>query len=92
MSCGFKAGFVKRLCFGLAIASAFTGSLSAAEPPTIERLLSGGWEIAGYIGNLDVRTSLILFRKREVNYLVQCSTLYDVTRSQRVVVNCYELH
>lgn len=65
----------------------------AAEPaPTIERLLSDGWEVAGYVGTFDVRTSLILFRKKEAKYLVQCSTLYDVTRNQRVVVNCYELH
>ena len=84
---------MKQLCLGFAIALGFCGSLSAAEPPlTIERLLTGGWEVAGYIGNLDVRTSLILFRKRDVNYLVQCSTLFDVTRAQHVVVNCYELH
>ncbi len=38
-----------------------------------------------------MRTSLILFRKKDVNYLVQCSTLFDVTRERRVVVNCYEL-
>ncbi|UIY45580.1 hypothetical protein [Methylobacterium radiotolerans] len=65
---------------------------AAAEPaPTIGRLLADGWEIVGLAGNYDVRTSLILFRKKDVNYLVQCSTLYDVTRSQRVVINCYEL-
>ena len=83
---------MKCLRLGLAIVVGFCSSLSAAEPPlTIERLLIDGWEIAGYIGNLDVRTSLILFRKRDVNHLVQCSTLFDVTRAQRVVVNCYEL-
>lgn len=84
---------MKRFCLGLTVALVLTGSLSAASPPpTIERLLTDGWEIAGYVGNLDVRTSLILFRKKDINYLVQCSTLYDVTRNQRVVVNCYELH
>ena len=84
---------VKQLCLSLAIVLRFCSSLSAAEPPlTIERLLSDGWEIAGYIGNLDVRTSLILFRRKDVNHLVQCSTLFDVTRAQHVVVNCYELH
>lgn len=65
---------------------------AAGNPLTIERLLSDGWEVAAYSGNLDVRTSLILFRKKDVNYLVQCSSLFDVTRAQRVVVNCYELH
>jgi hypothetical protein len=35
--------------------------------------------------------SLILFRHPGVNALVQCGILYDVTRAQRTVVNCYEL-
>lgn len=84
---------MRQLCLGFAAVLELCIGLSAAEPPlTIERLLSDGWEVAGYGGNLDVRTSLILFRKRDVNHLVQCSTLFDVTRAQRVVVNCYELH
>lgn len=66
-------------------------AMAAEPPPTIERLLADGWEIAGYVGTYDVRTSLILFRKKDAKYLVQCSTLYDATRNQRVVVNCYEL-
>ena len=37
------------------------------------------------------RTALILFRHPGVNALVQCSTLYDVTRTSRTAVNCYEL-
>ena len=32
-----------------------------------------------------------LFRHPGVNALVQCGILYDVTRAQRTVVNCYEL-
>lgn len=81
-----------RYCLSVAITLVLCGSVAAAEPTlTIERLLTDGWEIAGYVGNYDVRTSLILFRKKDVNHLVQCSTLFDVTRSQRVVVNCYEL-
>ncbi|MGU3538453.1 hypothetical protein [Methylobacterium sp. A54F] len=82
-----------RIRLGLLLALNLCGSVAAAEPQlTIERLLADGWEIAGYVGNYDVRTSLILFRKKDAKYLVQCSTLYDVTRNQRVVVNCYELH
>ena len=69
-----------------------TSGLAAAETPlTIEQLLAQGWEIVGYTGGFDNRTSLILFRHPGVNTLVQCSTLYDVTRTSRVVVNCYEL-
>lgn len=65
---------------------------SAAAPPlTIEQLLNDGWEIAGYTSGYDIRSSLILFRRKDKPYLVQCSTLYDVTRVPRTSVNCYEL-
>jgi hypothetical protein len=67
-------------------------SVSADEPPlTIGQLLGQGWEIAGYASGYDNRSSLILFRKPGTNALVQCSAMYDVTRSPRTVVNCYEL-
>jgi len=67
-------------------------SLAAAETSlTIDQLLSQGWQIAGYASGYDNRTSLILFRHPGVNALVQCGILYDVTRAQRAVVNCYEL-
>ena len=67
-------------------------SLAAAETLlTIEQLLTQGWEIAGYASGYDNRTSLILFRHQGVNTLVQCGILYDVTRTPRTVVNCYEL-
>ena len=70
-----------------------SSSVLAAEPGiTVERLTGEGWEIAGYTGTFDNRSSLILFRNKARPYLVQCSVLYDVTRSQRVVLNCYELH
>src|SRR5579872_911344 len=48
----------------LGIAMIFlASSIAAAEPPlSIERLLSEGWEIAGYASGYDNRTSLILFR------------------------------
>lgn len=82
-------------CRGLAVA-ACVGWVStglADEPPlSIERLNAEGWEIAGYAGTFDNRSSLILFRKRDRTYLVQCSVLYDVTRNPRVVTNCYALH
>ena len=83
---------MKPYCLSFVIFIGLCSSLAAAEPAlTIERLLTDGWEIAGYAGNYDVRTSLIMFRKKDVNYLVQCSTLFDVTRNPRVVVNCYAL-
>ena len=67
-------------------------SLAAAETPlTIDQLLAQGWEIAGYASGYDNRTSLILFRHPGVNVLVQCGILFDVTRTPRTVVNCYEL-
>ena len=79
---------------GLYLASMLAASsLAAAETPlTIDKLLAQGWEIAGYTGGFDNRTALILFRHPGINVLVQCSTLYDVTRTPRTVINCYELH
>jgi hypothetical protein len=75
-----------------AIMGPAASSLAATETPlTIEQLLAQGWEIAGCTGGFDNRTALILFRHPGVNALVQCSTLYDVTRNPRTVVNCYEL-
>jgi hypothetical protein len=67
-------------------------SVAADEPPsTIGQLLGEGWEIAGYASGYDNRTSLILFHKPGINALVQCGVLYDVTRSPRTIVHCYEL-
>jgi len=64
----------------------------AAQQPalTIEKLLSDGWEVAGYISAWENR-SLILFKHKEHKHLVQCSVLLDVMRSPRVVTYCYEL-
>ncbi len=82
-----------RCCAAALAVAAGCGRAQAAEPPTtIERLLADGWEVAGYTGTFDNRSSLILFRNKGRGYLVQCSTLYDVTRAARVTVNCYELH
>jgi hypothetical protein len=67
-------------------------SLAGAEAPlTIDQLLAQGWEIAGYASGYDNRTSLLLFRHAGMNALVQCGVAYDVTRSPRTIVNCYEL-
>ncbi len=57
---------------------------------TIEKLLTDGWEVVGYIGAWENR-SLILFKHKDLKYLVQCSVLVDVTRAQRLVIVCYEL-
>ena len=57
---------------------------------TVEKLLSDGWEIAGYISAWENR-SLILFRHKEHKYLVQCSVLIDVMRNPRVVTYCHEI-
>lgn len=84
---------VMRTCAALLLALCLSSTAVAAEPPlTIEKLNADGWEIAGYAGTLDNRSSLILFRNKLKPYLVQCSVLYDVTRNPRVFLNCYELH
>ena len=33
-----------------------------------------GWEIAGYTSGYDNRSTLLLFRHKDKNYLIQCST------------------
>ena len=98
MSESFSIGTAVRR-FGLTVAFAVIVAPGAVERPfaaeaalTIEHLLSDGWEIAGYAGTLDNRSALILFRNKDKKFLVQCSTLYDVTRSSRITLNCYELH
>jgi hypothetical protein len=86
--------FVRLLAVALVTAGSWCLSASAQTAPalTIEGLLQQGWEVGGYASTADNRSSLILFQKPGQNYLVQCSTLYDVTRSQRIITNCYELH
>ncbi|MCJ2084398.1 hypothetical protein MKK88_00095 [Methylobacterium sp. E-005] len=64
----------------------------AEQPFSIERLNADAWEISGYTGTFENRSSLILSRKRDQTYLVPFSILYDVTRSPRGVTNCYALH
>ena len=64
---------------GLMPASALAQQQPAS--PSIEKLLSDGWEIAGYISAWENR-SLILFRHKDQKYLVQCSVLIDVMRNR----------
>ena len=81
-----------RMGLCLAVVLSLGSGAAAAEPPlTIQGLLTEGWEIAGYASGYDNRTSLILFRHPGVNSLVQCGVLFDVMRSPRTLVNCYEL-
>jgi hypothetical protein len=54
-------------------------------------LLKSGWQIAGYTSTFDNRSSLILFKNPNENFLVQCLTGYDVQRTPRVYENCYRL-
>jgi hypothetical protein len=74
---------------GLLLAAALLPT-EAQQPSTVEKLLTQGWEIAGYVAVAGNR-SLVLFKHREHRYLVQCSVLIDVTRNPSVVTNCYEL-
>jgi len=57
---------------------------------SIEKLLTDGWEIAGYVSAWENR-SLILFKHKDQKYLVQCSVLTDVMRNPRLVTYCYEI-
>jgi hypothetical protein len=63
---------------------------AAAPSLSVEGLLQDGWEITGFASNFEGR-SLILFKHKDKGYLAQCSVLYDVTRANRVVTNCYEV-
>jgi hypothetical protein len=58
---------------------------------SVETLIKGGWQVIGYAGTFENRSSVILFRHPTETYLVQCGTLHDVTRTPRTVLNCYEL-
>ena len=74
------------------LASQLLAGRTLAQQPsvTIEKLVSDGWEVAGYISAWENR-SLILFKHKEHKHLVQCSVLIDVMRNPRVVTYCYEL-
>ena len=74
----------------LALVGTMPGPVAAQQSLTIEKLLGDRWEIAGYIA-VSGNRSLILFKRDDIKFLVQCSVLIDVTRDQRVVISCNEL-
>ena len=63
----------------------------AEEALSIEDLLRGGWQIAGYTGAMDNWSTFILFKHPDQPYLVQCRSGYDVTRQQQTQSHCYKL-
>ena len=81
-----------RTCHSALLALPLIATGASAQSPslTIEKLITDGWEVAGYIAAWENR-SLILFKHKDHKYLVQCSVLVDVTRAQRLVTVCYEL-
>ncbi|WP_045838052.1 hypothetical protein [Hyphomicrobium sp. 99] len=75
----------------VSVAAADADAISDESAGSIEQLMTAGWQIAGYASNSDNRSTFILFKKPNENYLVQCLAGYDVTRSPRVFHNCYRL-
>ena len=75
---------------GFALVTANAQVVPAQSSVTVEQLLADGWEIAGYVAAWENR-SLILFKHKDHNYLVQCSVLIDVLRNPRQVIYCYEI-
>lgn len=85
--------FARNLCVaGIALGSVAAGPLIARAQSsiTVEKLLTDGWEVAGYVAAWENR-SLILFKHKDHKYLVQCSVLIDVLRTPRQVIYCYEI-
>jgi len=86
-------------CCAVALTTLLAGASAAEEDEkdekdekiTIESLLKGGWQIAGYTSSVDNRSAFILFKHPSENYLVQCRAGYDVTREPREFSNCYKL-
>ena len=82
-----------RRCAAVALAVAASSAARAETPLSVSQLLADGWEIAGYAPSLAMVGSVILFKHKDKNYLVQCTAVYDATRGlhSRVVTNCYEI-
>lgn len=78
------------LCIALLLASLAGNTFAQSRDNPIEKLLEGGWEVAGFIAAWENRT-LILFKHKDHRHLVQCSVLIDVTRNPRVLPVCYEI-
>ena len=77
---------------GLATLILSTNVSTAAENgPAIAELLKTGWQIAGFSQAFDNRSTFILFRHPDQNYLVQCRVGYDVTRAPSTYSICYKL-
>jgi hypothetical protein len=74
-----------------ALAPHRASSQPADDAPTIEALLKGGWQIAGYASAVDNWSTFILFRHPDQTYLVQCRTGYDATREPHIHPHCYKL-
>jgi hypothetical protein len=82
---------IHALLLGVALMFTRLDHALAQEPAgSIEKLIADGWEVAGYIAVQENR-SLILFKHKTHNYLVQCSVLIDVMRKPRMVTYCYDL-
>jgi hypothetical protein len=91
-------GFGRWAITVLALADSLPVSPVTAQAPSqisVGQLLSDGWEMAAYASSAAMYGSLILFKHKDRNYFVQCSAVYDATRSprasERVVTNCYEV-
>lgn len=84
---------VRKLILGAAACAYASTSLAAEDGKDIAigELLKAGWQIAGYTSTVDNRSTFILLRHADEQYLVQCRAGYDVTREPRVHTNCYEL-
>lgn len=85
-----------RFVLSVGVAIAVSGSEPAMaqtdqDKLSIETLVKSGWQTAGYTSTFDNRSAMILLKHSSESYLVQCLAGYDVQRTPRVYVNCYEL-
>jgi hypothetical protein len=89
----FTVGIGRAVAAALALAASSPAGAQTPAPLSVSQLLADGWEIAGYAPSLAMVGSVMLFKHKDKNYLVQCTAVYDATRGQRnrVVTNCYEI-
>jgi hypothetical protein len=84
----------RALLVGIAVGVCVSGTAkaqTAEDKLSIEALVKSGWQVAGYTSTFDNRSAMILLKHSSESYLVQCLAGYDVQRTPRVYVNCYEL-